>query len=156
MCVPKGKYYNWFENKSFVYYHYPNTIKEWIVCKQLRHFLFVFLGLGPWGLAVIYGSLIVSCMFLPTVIIWRLGCKWTIVASMACYILYMVANFYAKWGTMMPSSVIVGLGAAPLWSAKCAYLTETGIHYAKMMGETSDAVVNRFFGVFFAFFQTSK
>ena len=27
---------------------------------------------------------------------------------------------------MIPGAILVGLGAAPMWSAKCTYLTEVG------------------------------
>lgn len=113
-------------------------------------------GLGVGGLAVIYGALVISCMFVPPIIIARLGCKWTIVFSMCCYILYMGANFYAIWGTIVPSAIILGLGAAPLWSAKCTYLTETGVWYSRQTGTTEDDVINRFFGFFFMTFQSSR
>lgn len=113
-------------------------------------------GLGVGGLAIIYSALVVSCMFVPPFIIARLGCKWTVAVSMLCYILYMGANFYAVWGTIVPSAIILGFGAAPLWSAKCTYLTQTATWYAKHTGTTVDDVVNRFFGVFFMIFQTSK
>ena len=112
--------------------------------------------LGVNGLATIYAALVVSCMFLPPVIIARLGCKWTIFFSMLCYILYMCANFYVRYYTIIPSAIILGLGAAPLWSAKCTYLTETGVWYSKITGTTEDDVINRFFGFFFMMFQTSK
>ncbi|KAL4234804.1 Protein unc-93 A [Mactra antiquata] len=113
-------------------------------------------GLGVGGLAVLYGALVISCMFVPPVFIARVGCKWTVVFSMMCYILYMVANFYAVWGTIVPSAIILGLGAAPLWSAKCTYLTETGVWYARLTGKTEDDVINRFFGFFFMLFQTGQ
>jgi hypothetical protein len=67
----------------------------------------------------------------------------------------MGANFYAIWGTIVPSAIILGFGAAPLWSAKCTYLTQTATWYAKMTGATVDDIINRFFGVFFMVFQTS-
>ena len=113
-------------------------------------------GLGPNGLSVLYGALVVSCLLLPPVIIGRFGCKWTIAFSMCCYILYMAANFYAVYATIVPAAIILGLGAAPLWSAKCTYLTETGCWYARLTGATEDDVINRFFGVFFMIFQTCK
>jgi hypothetical protein len=47
-------------------------------------------------------------------------------------------------------------GAAPLWSAKCAYLTASGKKYSQLSGETPEAVVSRFFGTFFMIFQSSK
>lgn len=112
-------------------------------------------GLGVVGLAVLYGALVISCMFVPPFVIARLGCKWTIVASMCCYILYMAANFYAIWGTIIPTAIILGFGAAPLWSAKCTYLTETGVWYSRQTNTGEDDIINRFFGFFFMSFQTS-
>ena len=113
-------------------------------------------GLGVGGLATTYGALVISCLFLAPLIIGRLGCKWTIAFSMSVYILYMLANFYAIWGTIIPGAIIVGLGAAPLWSAKCTYLTQSAVWYAKQTRQTDVAIINRFFGVFFMIFQSSK
>ncbi|ESO90995.1 hypothetical protein LOTGIDRAFT_178791 [Lottia gigantea] len=113
-------------------------------------------GIGTWSLATIYAALVVSCMFVPPILIAHLGCKWTIPLSMGGYLLYMAANFHAIWGTMIPAAIILGLGAAPLWSAKCAYLTEIGVWYARATGNTDDAIINRFFGIFFCLFQTSQ
>lgn len=113
-------------------------------------------GLGTIGLSVIYGALVLSCMFLPPFVIDILGCKWTVAFAMLCYVLYMVANFYAVKWTIIPSAIILGVGAAPLWSAKCTYLTETGRWYSEMTGATKDDIINRFFGIFFMIFQTSK
>ncbi|KAG8123637.1 hypothetical protein E2320_019019, partial [Naja naja] len=39
-------------------------------------------GLGLASLSVIYATLILSSMFLPSVIIKKFGCKWTIVGSL--------------------------------------------------------------------------
>ncbi|KAJ8302834.1 hypothetical protein KUTeg_019230 [Tegillarca granosa] len=113
-------------------------------------------SIGVGGLSVIYGALIISCLFFPSYIIANIGCKWTIALSMLCYILYMAANFYAIWGLIAPSAVILGLGAAPLWSAKCTYLTHTAVWYSEMTGTTTDDVINRFFGIFFMTFQTGQ
>lgn len=113
-------------------------------------------GLGTASLSVIYAALVVSCMFVPPYMIARFGCKYTLVISMLMYSSYFAANFYAHWYTLMPTSVILGLGGAPLWSAKCTYLTEMANQYAVLVGETSEAVVTKFFGVFFMFFQSGQ
>lgn len=113
-------------------------------------------GLGLWGLTTIYIALVLSCFFLPPFVIAHLGCKWTLALSMICYIAYMAANLHAVFWLMIPAAAILGIGAAPLWSAKCTYLTQTAVWYAKMTGTTSDDVINRFFGFFFLLFQTSK
>ena len=40
------------------------------------------------------------------------------------YSAYMVAQFYPEYYTLIPGAILLGLGAAPMWSAKCTYLTE--------------------------------
>ncbi|CAH1802288.1 unnamed protein product [Owenia fusiformis] len=113
-------------------------------------------GLGVAGLSVVYAALVISCMFLPTILIKNIGCKWTIMCSLLTYAAYIAANFYATWGTIIPGAIILGLGAAPLWSAKCTYLTETAEEYSGITKETTEAVINRFFGVFFFIFQSGQ
>ncbi|KAK2531461.1 hypothetical protein Q9233_005713 [Columba guinea] len=54
-------------------------------------------GLGVASLSVIYAALILSSMFLPPLLIKKLGCKWTIAGSMCCYITFSLGNFYASW-----------------------------------------------------------
>ncbi|XP_034756648.1 protein unc-93 homolog A [Etheostoma cragini] len=54
-------------------------------------------GMGVASLSVIYASIIISSMFLPPLMIKNLGCKWTIVAGMACYVSYSFGNLYPGW-----------------------------------------------------------
>ncbi|KAG0429315.1 hypothetical protein HPB47_023720 [Ixodes persulcatus] len=113
-------------------------------------------GLGTYTLATIYVALVVSCMFVPAFMISRLGLKYTLVVSMLMYTVYFMANFYPTWFTMIPASIILGLGGAPLWTAKCAYLTTLASEYARQTGQKTVDVVTRFFGVFFMIFQTAQ
>ncbi|NWY38919.1 UN93A protein, partial [Sylvia atricapilla] len=112
-------------------------------------------GLGVASLSVLYAALILSSMFLPPIVIKKLGCKWTIAISMCCYITFSLGNFYASWYTLIPTSVILGLGGAPLWSAKCTYLTIAGTSYAEKAGKNAKDIINQYFGVFFLVFQSS-
>ncbi len=82
--------------------------------------------------------------------------KWTIVFSQFTYLLYITANIYPKWYFLLPTAAIVGIGAGPLWTAKCTYLTEIAGFYSKLSGESNETVVNRFFGIFFCMFQMSQ
>ncbi|KAL8590617.1 hypothetical protein ACOMHN_011053 [Nucella lapillus] len=113
-------------------------------------------GVGAYSLSALYAALIVSCIFLPKFVIARLGCKWTIPVCMIGYALYMAANFYAVIWLMTIAGIILGFGAAPMWSAKCTYLTQLGVWYARMTNQSEDAVINKFFGFFFMVFQTSQ
>ncbi|XP_053316258.1 protein unc-93 homolog A-like [Spea bombifrons] len=111
-------------------------------------------GLGVASLSVLYGSLTLSAMFLPAILLKKFGCKWTIVGSMACYVSFTLANFYPSWPTMIPASILVGMG--PLWPAERSYITAIGRKYAEMAGKATKDVVNQYFGIFFFIVQTSR
>lgn len=112
-------------------------------------------GLGVASLSVLYAALILSSMFLPPILIKKVGCKWTIAGSMCCYIAFFLGNFHASWYTLIPTSVILGVGGAPLWSAKCTYLTIAGNSHAKKAGKNGKDIINQYFGIFFLIFQSS-
>uniref|UniRef100_I3M042 Protein unc-93 homolog A n=1 Tax=Ictidomys tridecemlineatus TaxID=43179 RepID=I3M042_ICTTR len=112
-------------------------------------------GMGVATLGTLYGAVLLSSMFLPPILIKRCGCKWTIVGSMCCYVAFSLGNFYASWFTLIPTSILLGLGAAPLWSAQCTYLTVLGNTRAQEVGELGEDVVNQYFGIFFLIFQSS-
>ena len=73
---------------------------------------------------MIYAALVISCMFVPSFLIKKLTVKWAMVVSMFCYSSYIAAQFYPQFYTLIPGAIILGLGAAPMWSAKCTYLTQ--------------------------------
>ncbi|XP_034508861.1 protein unc-93 homolog A-like, partial [Ailuropoda melanoleuca] len=112
-------------------------------------------GLGVTALSTLYGGMLLSSMFLPPLLIKKFGCKWTIVISMCCYVAFSLGNFYASWYTLIPTSILLGLGAAPLWSAQCTYLTIMGNTQAEKVGKVGRDVVNQYFGIFFLIFQSS-
>ncbi|XP_070273441.1 protein unc-93 homolog A isoform X2 [Myotis yumanensis] len=112
-------------------------------------------GLGVTVLSTLYGAVLLSSMLLPPLLIRALGCKWTIVLSMGCYVAFSLGNFYASWYTLIPTSILLGLGAAPLWSAQCTYLTIAGNSHAAQAGKAGLDVVNHYFGIFFLIFQSS-
>ena len=85
-------------------------------------------NLGTWSNSAVYASLILSSCFLPSLLIRRLGVKWSLVLSVLCYSFYIAAQFYPEFYTLVPTAVVLGMGAAPLWIAKCSYLTQVRAH----------------------------
>ncbi|KAK3516688.1 hypothetical protein QTP70_022187 [Hemibagrus guttatus] len=112
-------------------------------------------GMGVISLSVIYGTIILSSMFLPPIMIKNLGCKWTIFICMACYISYSFGNLFPGWPSLIATSAILGLGGSPLWSAKCTYLTISGNVQAERDNKKGQDVINQYFGMFFLIFQSS-
>lgn len=123
---------------------------------NLQSTLHVESGVGVGGLAVIYASVVFSCLFLPTFVIAHFGHKWTIVLSMMCYILYFASNFEPIWAFMGPSAGLLGIGAGPLWSAQSTFLTQLAIGYSRLTGTNINDAIYHFFGIFYGFYQISK
>ncbi|EEB19673.1 conserved hypothetical protein [Pediculus humanus corporis] len=113
-------------------------------------------GLGTASLSSIYMALVLSCLFVPTYLIKKLTAKWTLCLSMLCYAPYIAAQFYPTFGTLIPSGILLGIGAAPMWASKATYLTQVGGVYAKITNQAVDGIIVRFFGFFFLAWQTSE
>ena len=113
-------------------------------------------NLGTWANAAVYASLILSCMFMPSLLIKWLKVKWTLVVCIFCYSTYIAAQFYPEFYTLLPTAFILGMGAAPMWSAKCTYLTQVAHRLAGLQGTDPEPVVVKFFGIFFFFFQCNS
>uniref|UniRef100_A0A915DDD1 Uncharacterized protein n=1 Tax=Ditylenchus dipsaci TaxID=166011 RepID=A0A915DDD1_9BILA len=105
--------------------------------------------MGADALCVLYISLAISSLFVPSFIINRLGCKMTLVATMVVYIFYMFANFIPRYYSLIPASLLVGVAASCSWAAVEEYITESGIKFAKLNIEAQNIVTVRFFGYFF-------
>ena len=77
-------------------------------------------------------------------------------ASLLTYILWMVANGYAIWATMVPASVICGVGAAILWTTQGSYFTIIAGRYAAATGEDIRTVMPRFVGLMLGLVKVSE
>ncbi|XP_070561128.1 protein unc-93 homolog A-like [Ptychodera flava] len=105
-------------------------------------------GLGFASLITLYISFIFSGLFLPNAVIRLLGVKWTIVFCMACYMMYSLANFRPDWYTLIPTSVVVGLAAGPLWTSQSVYVSASAYIFAEVSDkETPDSMLGKLFGV---------
>ncbi|XP_052873170.1 UNC93-like protein [Anopheles cruzii] len=115
-------------------------------------------SLGAYTLASIYGSLIVSNLFLPVLVIRFLGCKWTVVVSFIAYMPYIAAQFYPSFATLIPSGLAVGFGGGPLWCAKCTYLSiiAEAFSVATRRKVRTEYLIVKFFSLFFVFYQLAQ
>lgn len=53
-------------------------------------------GLGTYALSMIYLAQMVSCLFLPKLMIDKLTIKWTMVVTLSFYAFYISAQFYPR------------------------------------------------------------
>ncbi|CAF1283621.1 unnamed protein product [Rotaria sordida] len=110
--------------------------------------------IGYHSLAIISGCSILSCLIFTNPLIFIGGYKWTIVLAQFGFLIYIAANMYPKVWLMHPASVFCGLFRAGFWTALSAYITDLGT--SKQAGPITDAVINKYFGIFFSAFQTSQ
>ncbi|EDW10136.1 UNC93-like protein [Drosophila mojavensis] len=115
-------------------------------------------ALGTTTLAVIYGSLILSNIFLPMTVISWFGCRLTMALALFAYMPYIAAQFYPRFETLIPAALMVGFGGGPLWCSKCTYLSTVSEALTKVRGSESRKDVNtvKFFGLFFIFYQMAQ
>ena len=111
---------------------------------------------GVFGLCANFIFVVVSCLFLSTYLVQKIGCKWSIVIGMASTLTWMAANFHGGWESIMPTAAIMGLGIAPVWTGQCTYMTIIGIEYAELTNQMPDDVLSKFFGIFFMAVMTGK
>ena len=105
-------------------------------------------GMGVINQAILYAAAVLSFLFLPRLVIHRIGHKWTMALSSTGYVLLVAANGYAIWATMVPASRINGLCCGTLWTAKSSYVTLVAAKYASLHGEQKDVIIARFEGIF--------
>ncbi|XP_014782124.1 protein unc-93 homolog A [Octopus bimaculoides] len=113
-------------------------------------------GVGVVSLSCMYASTVLSCLLAPW-IISKLKCKWTMVSAFILFSAYFAANFYPKHFMLIPAGMILGLLTGPLWSAQATLVTTMGImHAQRIHNYDTNAVVNKFMGIFYAFYQSSQ
>ncbi|PNF29397.1 hypothetical protein B7P43_G07057 [Cryptotermes secundus] len=69
---------------------------------------------------------------------------------------YIGAQMYAKFYTLIPTALLVGLGGGPLWCSQSVYIKRVAETYAERVGLPPATILARFFGIFFMLYQTSE
>ena len=67
-------------------------------------------GLGTTGLSLIYSTMVFTNLFITPLTASRFGHKRIMVVCMSSYIVFVATGFYSTWATVIPASVVIGLG----------------------------------------------
>ena len=100
--------WNTYKNLIIVSLGFLFTFMAFQAIQNLQSSLYSDPKLGLASLAVVYAALVLSCMFVPPMMIGKLGAKYTIMLSMSGYVIYTLSMFYPRWGTLIPASFILG------------------------------------------------
>ncbi|CAF0872277.1 unnamed protein product [Brachionus calyciflorus] len=110
-------------------------------------------SLGNGSQAIIYATQFFTGLVWPQVIIELIGFKFTLMLAETCYLLFLIANTFPSWGTLVPGSLLAGFANSLAWTTMGIYFTILSKKYAKI---NNIAFVNGqtlLFGIFgFIFF----
>lgn len=112
-------------------------------------------GLGIISLSCMYACIILSGVLAPA-IINLFGEKRILVVSFIGHVIYTGTNFYPTFTTLIPSSVLLGLTAGPMWTSQSVYLSEMAYSYTLNYGKDGHAILSKFNGIFFAMYETTQ
>jgi MFS family permease len=99
---------------------------------------------GVAALGALYVSFSVSSLIATWLIDKLGGPRRAMLASMATIVLFMLSNLYPKLELLVPVSIVLGVGAAVLWTAHGAYLSAHG----------DSSTFGLYSGIFFALFMS--
>ncbi|XP_011870082.1 PREDICTED: UNC93-like protein MFSD11 [Vollenhovia emeryi] len=97
------------------------------------------------SLAIIY-AVFATCNWLAPSYISVTGPRVAIVTGACCYVLFIASFFYPHEALLYSMSLLVGIGAALMWTGHGQYLTENSDNHT----------MSRNAGIFWAIFQTSQ
>jgi len=103
-------------------------------------------------LGVLYGVFTCTTIVAPKLVA-VLGPRLAITLGAVPYVLFVFANIYPVWATLLPASAGVGFGAGLLWTGQGIYLSRCAVREAAATGEPVDVVTSRMNGIFWPLFQ---
>ncbi|KAK6183948.1 hypothetical protein SNE40_006510 [Patella caerulea] len=105
-------------------------------------------GLGIISLACVYGAFVVSGISAASCI-KIVGAKRSLVIGWVVHTLYVASNFYPTWGTLIPSSMLLGGVTGPIWTSLGLYLAANSDAYSRIKNEGMHSALSKLNGIFF-------
>jgi MFS family permease len=112
-------------------------------------------NLGIYTISLAAFSVTFSCLFLPSLLAKYAGFKWPLVLNEIFVIIFVLANFYPKFWTMLPASVLFGFSNSVLWTFQGSMISHLANEYAEYSKRKAENFLIRFFGFFYIIYQLS-
>ena len=112
-------------------------------------------GLGLASLTIIYAAVTLSCFITPG-LNKMIGTKYTVLGGYLCHLLYTTANYYPSWYTLLPASLIIGIGSGPLLAAANAHLVKIAVISSHKLGLDQNLVISNLVSILFFFIEMTQ
>ena len=112
--------------------------------------------LGVITMTVVHISMVFASLLAP-VIINIFTAKWAMCGGVMCFLAWFSAHVHPTFWTLVPTSMLVGLGQAIIWNAESSYVLKLAFDSATASGNRAnlDQEMFRFHGIFLACFQST-
>ncbi|GFR98348.1 Unc-93-like protein A [Elysia marginata] len=112
--------------------------------------------LGVITMTIVHISMVFASLLAP-IIINVFTAKWAMCGGIMCFLAWFGAHIHPTFWTLVPTSVMVGLGQAVIWNAESAYVLKLAFDSATAAGGVGslDQEMFRFHGIFLACFQST-
>ncbi|XP_057514019.1 UNC93-like protein 3 isoform X3 [Actinidia eriantha] len=107
--------------------------------------------LGTISLGILYLSFTVFSL-VASLVVRSLGSKNALVLGTTGYWLFIAANLWPSWYTMVPASLYMGFAASIIWVAEGTYLTSTACSHAHDCNLHEGTVIGNFNGEFWGMY----
>lgn len=111
--------------------------------------------LGTTSLALIYGFFLLVGFVTPG-IVRVLKTKYSLLFGYLCHVIYILSNFYPRLYTLIPSSILLGIGSGPVWAGLSTHLASVAVLVEPYKTESLDVLISKFTGLFFFIFQLTQ
>lgn len=78
-----------------------------------------------------------------------LGLNRSLLFGLCCFCIYLLANIYTTYGSLLVAAAIGGAGGAILWTATGTYITQSAILYSSTQHYSYRAILGTFNSIFF-------
>lgn len=112
-------------------------------------------NLGTVSLGIIYLSLTICSVGAPYPVKW-LGSKKGMLLGLSGYWIFILANLFPSWYTMVPASLFLGFTAALLWVAEGTYITCAAKNYAAETNTEEEKAIGNFNGIFWGYYASNQ
>ncbi|XP_060066221.1 protein unc-93 homolog A-like [Ylistrum balloti] len=123
--------------------------------RNIQSSLYTNYHLGTLSLAVIYGSFIIGCV-MSSWIAQNARPKGLILVSVFSHVLFVAANMFPSFITLIPTSCLFGFLQAPLWSVQELLIGSYGTSYSAVTGMRMERSIQQFQGVFVIFCHSAQ
>lgn len=111
--------------------------------------------LGTTSLTLIYVSFLLVGFVTPA-LVRLLKTKYSLLFGFLCHLIYILTNFYPRFYTLVPSSIILGIGSGPVWAGMSTHLASVAVIVAPYTPESFNDIISKFTGLFFFIFQLTQ